>query len=93
MSDIFNHSFDADESMGQEYAPNFISDPLYYHEQIHFTTFNEISKEYLIDNHWVPKKICRQLDLENKTVWVHSKIYAKILEKAPVPAPSDEAPF
>ena len=72
---------------------HFSPDPLYYHTKIGFTELtNEVSNAYLIDGRWIPKRICKELNLDNKTVWVHTKIYESIMDKPPVPKLDDE-PF
>lgn len=103
MSDTFDHAMDAYgqhelhdfESQGypDDGSADFIPDALHYHEQIQFLGLtSEISNAYLIDGRWIPKKICKHLDMDNKTVWVHSEIYENILNMNTVPERND-TPF
>ena len=66
----------------------FIANPLYYHREFSFTVLvNETDKAYelvlskVIKPVWVPKSICRQMDKQRKTVWIHTKTLAKIIRR------------
>lgn len=97
MSDIFDHGLDAYEDLGSYYAGDregwpegswSAPDPLYYHTKVVFEKIvAETEKAYLIHESqfnqevWVPKSICRELNLKDNTVYCHRAIYYSILKK------------
>lgn len=89
--------YDEDYGGGQGYSrarrftPDFVPNPLYYHQKIAFDKVAaETDRAYClaieVDNRmlnvWLPKTICRHLDLVSMTVWVHRQLYKKCLLKA-----------
>lgn len=88
MSDIFDHCFDAYESLENDGWPNegcsdFNYDRNYYHTTIDFKLSKESPKAYQIiyDKHylWLPKKICRP-HREVGKIYVHTATFRKILK-------------
>ena len=102
MSDMFDHECDAMESRDEAYAfPNrqlgksrtFVPNPLHFHMEITYGVIEtETDAAYLMDGRWIPKKICRHVDTENKSMWVHQNTFESILETPKVGA-SEEIPF
>lgn len=75
------------EDMYSREGSNFSKDANYYHTRIEFSSIlSETEKSYLVayrnEELWIPKKICRNVDLENKSMFVHKNIFSQILYKS-----------
>jgi len=93
MSDCFDHMVDAFESFDRSMDEGFGSsreenyDPLFYHAKLEFLEIKrETEKAYcmLLKNKevlWIPKSICKSLNLNKKTVFVHRKTFNTIRAK------------
>ena len=93
MSDCFDHMTDAFESFDRSMDDGFGSfrgdnyDPLFYHAKLEFLEIkHETDKAYcmLLKNDevlWIPKSICKSLNLNNKTVFVHRRTFKSIRDK------------
>ena len=86
MSDIFDHGYDALESRGNDGWPtsNFKKDKLFYYSKISFDSIGGFTQKSIGLNKgddfiWVPRKICKNLDEDDKTVYVHTEIFNKII--------------
>lgn len=69
------------------FDPRFKYDPLYYHMKLYDTEVKEeTDREYLLsvrglpDTIWVPKKICREVKKEEKTLYIHKNTFKAILK-------------
>ena len=89
MSDIFDHCFDAYESLGNDGWPSaedsgYSYNRNFYHTEIDFNLKHETNKAYLITfnevDFWIPKKICRESKVKGK-ILVHTSTFNKILGK------------
>jgi hypothetical protein len=70
----------------RNFAPEFVPDPLYYHTRVEYSEIvAESDTSYLMHmgdfKVWVPKKICKQHDSANKTVYVHTNILQSIIKR------------
>lgn len=72
---------------GRQSTAGAAYDPLFYHSKITFSVIKkETERAYLLNTKdtdlWVPKKICRKLDINNKTVYVHTTTFLEILRSS-----------
>ena len=93
MSDIFDHMLDAYMDRDGDWCGDYSnrgscrqSNPLFYHRHVKFESIvHETPKSYLFNiegkDLWIPKKICRQLCLDDKTVYIHREIFQSIVCK------------
>ena len=61
-------------------------DPLYYHTKVNFDELLEVREKairFKINGLkvWMPKKWCRQLDENNKKVYIWTKVYESNMQK------------
>ena len=61
-------------------------DPLYYHTKVNFDELLEVREKairFKINGLkvWMPKKCCRQLDENNKKVYICTKVYESNMQK------------
>lgn len=83
----------------RRYSPStFTADPLHYHERITFKAVLMETRQALclqvqegqqVLRVWVPKSICRHLDMATCTVWVHRAIY-KQSKRGAIKDPADD---
>ena len=65
---------------------SYNSDPLYYHTKVNFDELLEVREKairFKINGLkvWMPKKCCRQLDKNNKKVYIWTKVYESNMQK------------
>ena len=65
---------------------SFNKDPLFYHTKVNFDELLETREKairFKIDGLkvWMPKKCCRQLDENNKKVYIWTKVYESNMQK------------
>ena len=75
-----------------EYDEEYIPNKLFYHSKIFFDSITaETEKAYLLKINdkmelWIPKKICKNMVLDNENyescfVYIHTETYKKIVKK------------
>lgn len=102
MSDMFNHELEAMENRDEAYSfptgqygdsDTFVPNPLFYHVGVRYKSLSrETSDMFLIDDRWIPKKLCRDHEPENNIIWIHRASYQNILS-GPAPQARSENPF